>query len=64
MNDFNPAGHAAAGRAIDGGVVHADQHVVRGQLQVALEHIGVLLDRTVVGREGVLRRVALAPRWR
>ena len=52
----------AVGRAIDGRVVQAHQHVVLGELQVALEHVGVLLDRRVVGGEGVLGRIrARAP---
>ena len=47
----------ATRRPVDGGVVHAHQHVVLRELEVALEHVGARGDRAVVGGEGVLRRV-------
>ena len=49
------------GRPVHRRVVHAHQDPVAGHLQVALEEVGVLLDRQVVGEERVLGRVGAGP---
>ena len=41
--------------AVDPAVVHADEHAVAGQPDVALEGVGAVVERRLEGLQGVLR---------